>query len=182
MASMVNRMIGAAKLDAGTYEEVEADATATGQAMAVVVISAVAAGIGAARMGVMGVIGTTVAALVGWFIWAFLAWLVGTKMLPEPQTEADMGQLLRTIGFSASPGILRIFGFIPIIGGIIVFLAGIWMLVAMVIGVRQALDYTSTGRAVGVCVIGFIIYLVIMFVVMAAFGMMGAMTGALAGS
>ncbi len=182
MASMVDRMIGAAKLDSRTYEEVEADVTATGQAMAVVVISAVAAGIGAARMGVMGVIGTTIAALVGWFIWAFLVWLIGTKMLPEPQTEADMGQLLRTIGFSASPGIFRILGFIPVVGGVIAFLAGIWMLVAMVIGVRQALDYTSTGRAVGVCVIGFVIYIAIMFAVMAVFGVMGAMTGALAGS
>ena len=162
MASFAERMIGAAKLDSATYEEVEADSTATNQAMLVVVISSVAAGLGSVgSMGVMGLVVGTISALVGWFIWAGLTFLIGTKLLPEPQTEADMGQLLRTIGFASSPGILRIFGFIPGLGILISLAAGLWMLAAMVVATRQALDYKSTGRAVAVCAIGFVVYLVV---------------------
>jgi len=162
MASLTERMIGAAKLDPATYEEVEKDPTAMGQAMLVVVASSVAAGIGSlGTMGMGGVIFVTFAAIVGWFIWAGLTYWIGTKLLPEPQTQADFGQLLRTIGFSASPGVLRILGIVPILGWLISFLASIWMLVAMVIAVRQALDYQSTGRAVGVCLIGFVVYIAI---------------------
>jgi hypothetical protein len=100
---------------------------------------------------------------VGWFIWAGLTFLIGTKILPEPQTKADLGELLRTIGFSASPGVLRIFGMIPLLGGLIALAASVWMLVAMIVAVRQALDYTSTGRAVGVCVIGWLVQVAIFF-------------------
>ncbi len=164
MASFTERMIGAAKLDVNTYEEVEADTSATGQALAVVVISSLAAGIATWRdAGATGFIGVTVGTLVGWFIWAGLTYLIGTKMLPEPQTKSDMGELLRTIGFAQSPGILRIFGIIPLIGALVSLVAGIWMLVAFVIAVRQALDYKSTGRAVVVCLIGFVVYMVVLF-------------------
>lgn len=160
-SSLVNRMIRAAKLDVSLYEEVEADESAMGQAMTVVVLSSLAAGLGGLGGGIMGIIAMIVASLVGWFIWAFLTYIIGTKLLPEEKTEADLGQLLRTIGFASSPGLLRVFGFIPILGGLISFAAGIWMLVAMVIAVRQALDYESTPRAIGVCVIGWVIQMVI---------------------
>jgi len=158
MATLTQRMIGAAMLDARTYEEVEADPSATTQAVAVVAIAAVAAGIGSLRYGVSLVGVSLVAAFVGWFIWAGLTYLIGTKILPEPQTHADFGQLLRVIGFSAAPGVLAVFGIIPWLGGVISFLAGLWQLAAMVVGVRQALDYTSTGRAIGVCLVGFVVY------------------------
>ena len=126
--------------------------------MGVVVLSSVAAGIGTAGTeGIKGLILGTIVALVGWFIWAFLTYYIGTRLLPEPQTKADYGELLRTIGFSSSPGILRVLGIIPLLGNILHFICGIWMLVAMVIAVRQALDYKSTGRAVGVCLIGWIV-------------------------
>jgi hypothetical protein len=162
MASLTERMIGAAKLEVATYEEVEQDPNAMGQAMLVVVASSVAAGIGSIRaVGMGGLIFTTIAAIVGWFVWAALTYWIGTKLLPEPQTHADFGQLLRTIGFSAAPGVLRILGIIPILGWLVSVLAGLWMLVAMVIAVRQALDYKSTGRAIGVCLIGFVVYVVI---------------------
>jgi len=171
MGSLIDRMVRAAKLEVDLYEEVEADRTATGQATAAVVISSVAAGIGAIHVGGLGgIITGTVVALVGWYIWAFLTYFIGTRLLPEPQTEADMGQLLRTIGFSSSPGVLRIFYFLPLIGGLISFAASIWMLVAMVIAVRQALDYTSTGRAIGVCVIGWVVQLVVMGLFFVLFG------------
>jgi len=161
-SSFVERMIGAAKLDVNTYEEVEADTSALGQAMAVVVMASIAAGIGSLRDGgFMGLVMTTVAALVGWFIWAGLTYIIGTKMLPEPQTQADMGEMLRTIGFASSPGLLRVLAILPFVGAIVSLITSIWMLVAFVIAVRQALDYKSTGRAVAVCLIGFVVYLAI---------------------
>ncbi len=170
MASMTERMIGAAKLDARTYEEVEADQTATGQAMAVVVISSLAAGIGTVgSAGIRGLVLGAVAALIGWFIWAGVTYLIGVKLMPEPQTQSDMGELLRTIGFSASPGVFRILGSIPLLGWVISFGVSIWMLVAMVVAVRQALDYKSTGRAIGVCVIGFLIQWVVLAGLLFAF-------------
>jgi hypothetical protein len=161
MASFTERMIGAAKLDVHTYEEVEGDPNAIGQAMIVVVISSLAAGIGSlGQAGVAGLVVASVVSLVGWFIWAFLTFIIGTKVLPEPQTKSDMGELLRTIGFAASPGVLKVFGVVPLLGTLISFAASIWMLVAMVIAVRQALDYKSTGRAIGVCLIGWVIYVI----------------------
>jgi hypothetical protein len=162
MASFTDRMIRASKLDVALYEEVEADKGAMGQAMGVVILSSVAAGIGTiSTAGVNGLIFGTIVALLGWYIWAFLTYFIGTRLLPEPQTRADYGELLRTIGFSSSPGILRVLAIIPMLGAILNFIVGIWMLVAMVIAVRQALDYKSTWRAVGVCIIGWIVQAVI---------------------
>lgn len=162
MALFTDRMIRAAKLDVNLYEEVEADKGAIGQAMGVVILSSVAAGIGTGgTAGMKGLVFGTIVALAGWFIWAFLTYYIGTKLLPEPQTKADYGELLRTIGFSSSPGVLRVLGIIPMLGNILNFIIGIWMLVAMVIAVRQALDYKSTWRAVGVCLIGWVVQMVI---------------------
>ena len=155
-------MIGAAVLDVATYEEVEADKTATTQAMGVVLLSSLAQGVaGAALGGGIGFVAGAMGALIGWFIWAFVVFIIGTKLLPEPQTRSDLGELLRTTGFSASPGLLRVLGVIPVIGSLIMFAVSIWMLVAMIIAVRQALDYQSTGRAVGVCLIGWFFFMVI---------------------
>lgn len=167
-------MLGAAKLDVRTYEEVEADTSAMGQSMWVVVLSSVAAGIGAGE-GIVGLVVGSVAALIGWFVWALVTYLIGTKMLAEPQTDADVGQLLRTTGFSASPGLLRVLGIVPGIGMLAIAVANIWMLVSMVVAVRQALDYNSTARAVGVCLIGWLALLLITMVLgvmtIGAFGM-----------
>lgn len=172
MASISQRMIGAARLSAQTFEEVEHDTTATGQAMLVVLISSLAAGIGAASFfGLQGLIVSSLAALLGWFLWAVIIFIVGTKLLPQPQTRSNLGELLRTIGFASSPGVLRIFGFTPFLGWLITLLASIWMLLAMVIAVRQALDYRSTGRAVGVCVIGWVVHLVVYGVCKAFLGL-----------
>jgi len=169
MASLTDRMMRAASLDVHLYEEVEADESAMGQAATVVVLSSLAAGIGSLNGGIGGLIAGAIGALIGWAIWAFLTYLIGTKLLPEPQTKADWGELLRTIGFSSSPGILRVLGIIPVLGGLILFVVSIWMLVAMVIAVRQALDYQSTWRAVGVCVIGWIVQVIIFAIFLAPF-------------
>jgi hypothetical protein len=169
---IINRMIRAAKLDKSLYEEVEADKESLGQAMAVVTLSAVAAGIGnIGRAGLSGILIGMIAALLGWYIWAYITYFVGTKLLPEPQTKADHGELLRTIGFSAAPGVIRILGVLSILGGITFIAASIWMLVAMVVAVKQALDYQSIWRAIGVCLIGWVIQIVIL---MALFAILGA--------
>lgn len=171
MSSLTDRMIRAAKLDVNVYEEIEADKSAMGQAMWVVVLSSVAAGIGSiGTVGIYGLLIGTIVALIGWFVWAFITYFVGTRILPEPQTSSNYGELLRTIGFSSSPGVIRILGIIPFLGWVINIIVGIWMLIAMVIAVRQALDYKSTGRAVGVCLIGWIIQSIIMFGVFFLFG------------
>lgn len=171
MASFSDRMIRAAKLDVSLYEEVEADKSAMGQATGVVVLSSVAAGVGMiAHGGVGGIFMGTIAALIGWYIWAFLTYIIGTKLLPEPQTKADIGEMLRTIGFSTSPGLIRALGIVPPLAPIVFLVAAIWMLVAMVIAVRQALDYTGTWRAVGVCVIGWIVYVLVVGFLVAMLG------------
>ena len=162
MASFADRMIRSAKLDITLYEEVEADKGAMGQALGVVILSSVAAGIGTiGTSGINGLFFGTIIALIAWLIWAFLTYYIGTRLLPEPQTKADYGELLRTIGFSSSPGVLRVLGIIPMLNAILNFIVGIWMLVAMIIAVRQALDYKSTWRAVGVCLIGWIVQIAI---------------------
>ncbi|MHC4066792.1 MAG: hypothetical protein ACYSUI_20135 [Planctomycetota bacterium] len=168
MASMVDRMVRAAKLDPQLYEEVEADKAALGQAMGVVVLAGIAGGVGSGRLGGLSgfFIGTAVA-LIGWFIWAALTYFIGTRILPEPNTRSDLGELLRTIGFSSSPGLFRVLGLIPGITAIVFLISGVWMLIAMVIAVRQALDYQSTFRAVGVCVIGWIVQIVAMLLLVA---------------
>jgi hypothetical protein len=164
MADFAQRMIGAAKLQVVAYEEVESDRGATGQALAVVVLSSVATGLGFTRLWSLSsfVIGA-LAALFGWLIWATLTYLIGTKMLPEPQTKSNIGELLRTTGFASSPGVLHVLGRVPFIGPVISLLVSVWMLMAMVIAVRQALDYRGTGRAVVVCLIGWLVYVAVSF-------------------
>ena len=173
MTSFPRRMIGVAKLDVQIYEEVEADSHATGQAMGVVLLSSLAAGTGAATLGT-GVIYTIVAALLSWVIWAFLTYFIGTRLLPESQTHADMGQLMRTLGFAQAPGVLRIFGGLPGIGSIVLSVVSVWMLIAMVIAVRQALDFTTTWRAAAVCLVA---WLAVIIPVVLLFGLMGSATG-----
>jgi hypothetical protein len=119
MATFAERVIGAARLNVATYEEVEADEKATAQALAVVVLSSVASGIGAAGLGSGGVIVYTIAAMIGWVAWAALTYVIGTQLLPEPQTRANLGELLRTIGFAGAPGLFRIFSIIPFLRWIV---------------------------------------------------------------
>ena len=170
MNSFIDRLIRAAKLDAHLYEEVEADTGAMGQAMAVVVLSSIEAGAAnIGRVGIGGILMGTIVTLIGWFVWAYLTYIIGTKLLPEPQTRSNIGELLRTIGFSSAPGLICIFGIIPGLAGIVFFIASIWMLVAMVIAVRQALDYKGTTRAVWVCIIGWIVHILIMVLLLSVF-------------
>jgi hypothetical protein len=157
MTTFTQRMVGASLLSRRTYEEVEADRHATSQALMVVLLSSAGGGVAAAALGaqtIADLIIGIVASLVSWIAWAVLTFLIGTHLLPEPQTRADTGELLRTLGFASAPGILRILAIIPIIGLPLYGLVWLWMLLATIVAVRQALDYSSTARAVGVCVIG----------------------------
>jgi len=159
MASFPERLLRAALLQADLYEEVEADTTATRQALVVVLMSGTALGIGGiANSGPQGIVWQALVAVVGWWIWAYTSYFIGTRLLPTPETEADPGQLLRTIGFSGAPGILRIAMVVPALAFPVFVVGTVWELLAMVVAVRQALDYTSTLRAVAVCVLGFPIY------------------------
>ena len=111
--------------------------------------------------------------LVSWALWALVTFLVGTTLLKTPETNASWGELARTTGFAQSPGVLRVFGFIPVIGPIIVFAVTIWQLVAMVIAVSQALDYESTLRAIGVVAIGFVIVIIPLLIIAGLVGRQG---------
>ena len=164
MTSFTDRMIGAAKLDVRVYEEVEADTGATGQAMGVVLLASLAGGVGTVGLstGSLGsVVRSGIAGLIGWLTWAFVTYIIGTRLLPESQTRADVGELMRTLGFAQSPAVLRILGGLSGVGPLIFSLTQVWLLVTMVVAVRQALDYSSTLRAVGVCLIGWVLSTVI---------------------
>ena len=166
----VNRIIRACKLDISLYEEVEADNSATFQAALVVILSSLAAGIGAISLGSYNFIMPAIISLISWYIWAYLIYLIGAKLFPEPSTKTDHGELLRTIGFSSAPGLIRVFGFTPELMTVVFIGSGMWMLVAMIIAVRQALDYQSTWRAVGVVVIGFLVQAFILILLLRIFG------------
>ena len=166
----INRIIRACKLDVNLYEEVEADKSATVQAALVVVLSSLAAGVGALSLGASNFLMAPILSLVSWYVWAYLIYIIGAKIFPEPNTKADHGELLRTIGFSSAPGLIRVFGFTPELMSITFIGAAIWMLIAMVIAVRQALDYESTWRSIGVVVIGFLVQAIILVTILKLFG------------
>jgi hypothetical protein len=167
--SLVQRMTGAAMLNVATYEEVEADRTATGQAATVVAIVAVASAIGAAEGGIGAIIGGLIGAILGWLVWSAVTYFVGTRLFGG---TADWGELLRTIGFAQSPGVLYILGIIPLLGGLVRFAVMIWILVAGIIAIRQALDF-STGKAVLTALLGWLALVAVMAVI-------GILTGGMA--
>ena len=171
MTSFKNRIIKSALLDKNIYEEVEADSSALMQAILVVVLSSIAGGIGSIYYyGVSGMITGSISALISWVVWAGIIYFIGAKFIPEPQTEADLGQLLRTIGFASSPGLIRVFGIIPGLENAMAIIAAIWMLFTTVIAVRQALDYKSTIRAIIVCLVGWIAYGLLSYLLIGFFG------------
>jgi hypothetical protein len=169
--TFLQRIVRAAKLDPQLYEEVEADKSAGWQALGVVLLSSLAAGIG--TIGDFGdyghILSGLVWSIVGWLLWATMTYWIGVHLLPEPQTQSDIGELLRTVGFASAPGLIRVLGIIPGVMWIVLVGASIWMLIAMIIAVRQALDYQSTWRAIAVCAIGWLIQaLVVILTIRAA--------------
>ncbi len=161
MSLFLSRLVRAAWLEAAVYEEVEADRRANAQAFLVVLLSGIATGVGDASLAVA--LRMAIASLVIWIVWAGIALLVGGKLFPEPQTHTDFGELVRVLGFSTAPGLLRVFGLLPLVGGAVFVITGLWMLAAMVVAIRQALDYSGIGRALVVCVIGWVAYIILSF-------------------
>jgi hypothetical protein len=152
--SFGERLVGAMKLDAAVYDEIEHDPTSMGQAAGVVVLAALATAIGGAGgPGAPGLVGGVIGSLLGWLASTAVVWLIGVRFM---QHTSDYAELLRTLGFASAPRLLAILGFIPIFGFLVFLLAGILGLVAYVIAVRQALDVT-TGRAILVCVLAYLV-------------------------
>jgi hypothetical protein len=159
MTIFLDRIVRAARLDSRVYEEVEADQGAFWQAFGVVALSGMATVVGiTGRFNLADLLSGCVLGILAWAAWAAIAYLVGTRVFPEPQTRADWGELLRTTGFATAPGILSILGVIPVFTGFITLAVTVWMLMSFAVAVRQALDYRSTLRAVGVCLVGWLLY------------------------
>ena len=156
LGTLVYRAMGAAVLDASMYEGIEADRTATYQALAVVLLSSIAAGVGAGgwagpHWSVLVSFGAL--ALVSWIVWAVLILHIGGRYFREPSTQVNLGELLRTVGFAASPGLLQVFAILPSLTVPIFVVSWLWMLAAMVVAVKHALDFRSTARAAAVCAV-----------------------------
>lgn len=165
MASLTDRMIGAAMLSVATYEEVEADQTATSQAAIVVAIVAVAGAIGNYfRHGGRGIIGAVIAAFVGWLLWAGITYFIGTRLFGG---TATVGEMLRTLGFAQSPGVILVLAIVPILGWLVIAAVAVWQLVAGIIAIRQALDFT-TGKAILTALIGWVVVWIINAIVLAS--------------
>lgn len=159
MTSFLIRIVRAAKLDRDVYEEVEADGSAFGQALAVVALSSAATVVGlTGRFGLADLASALALGVLAWAAWSAIAFLVGGRLWPEPQTEVDWGELLRTTGFATAPGMLSVLGVFPAFQGFITFVASVWILLAFTVAVRQALDYRSMMHAAGVCFVGWVFY------------------------
>lgn len=181
-----DRVLGALKLDANTFEDIERDPAAMGQAVGVIAISAVASGLANVWYGgISGIILGLITSLIGYALWATVVWLVGTKLMPDPATKADFPETFRVLGFAAAPGVLAIITIIPLLGWLLMVIVypiiWLWSMAIMVIAVRQVLDYTDTFKAVIVVIIGFVAYLVFWGTV-AMMGIGAAMVGGMMGS
>ena len=167
--NFIKRIFRAIKIDPELYEEVEHDKSATLQAAAVVILSSLAAGVGAIHLGVSNFILGPLISLASWNFWAFLIFIVGTKLFPDKQTKSDHGELLRTIGFSSAPGLIRILGITPELMTVTFIGSSFWMLACMVVAVRQALEYKSLWKAFGVVVFCWFIQAILLFIILLAF-------------
>ena len=167
--SFINRIYRAIKIDPDLYEEVEHDKSATFQAASVVVLSSLAAGIGAIHLGASNFLLGPLLSLASWYFWAFLIYIVGTKLFPDKQTKSNHGELLRTIGFSSAPGLIRVFGITPELMTVTFIGSAFWMLACMVVAVKAALDYDSLWKAFGVVVVSWLFQAFFLFLVIVLF-------------
>lgn len=175
MSRFLNRFFRAATLDISLYQEIVNDGGAMNQALIVVFIYSMASAYGTfGRTGATGINIGMITTLSGWYVWAFSTYIIGARFLPETRTNPDRKSLMRALGFASAPGVLRVLGFIQGFGLVILMIAATWMVAAATVGVKQALSYESTSRALGVCIIGLIISAVFqltMFVLLfSAFG------------
>ena len=165
----INRVFRAIKIDIDLYEEVEKDKNATVQAGIVVVLSSLAAGVGALQMGVSNFFLAPAMSLLSWYVWAYIIYFVGVKLFGSPNTRSSHGELLRTIGFSSAPGLIRIFGVTPDLMTVTFIGSAFWMLACMVVAVKSALDYDSMWKALGVVIVAWIFQAFFLFVALVLF-------------
>ena len=152
-----NRVFRSIKIDPDVYDEVQKDKTATLSAAFVVVISSLAAGIAAKQLGASSFIFAPILSLLSWFVWAYIVYFVGVKLFPDPKTKTTHASLLRAIGFSSAPGIIRVFGFTPELMTVTFIGSALWMLACMVVAVRQTLNFKSLWKALGVVVMSWFV-------------------------
>jgi len=168
----ISRILRALTLDIELYEEVEHDKSAIWQAVLIILFSSLAAGLGTYKIGgAWGLIVATMLSFAGWVLMAFLIYIIGTKLFPESQTRTTVSELLRVLGFASAPGIFRIFALVPYLSAIVLLVVWVWMLVAMIIAVRQALDFKNTWNAIWVCVVGLIAYWLVYLILLFAYGL-----------
>ena len=165
----INRIFRAIKIDMDLYEEVEKDKSATIQAGMVVVLSSLAAGVGALQMGVSNFLIAPILSLLSWYVWAYVIYFVGVKLFGGSKTKSDHGELLRTIGFSSAPGLIRIFGITPELMTVTFIGSAFWMLACMVVAVKSALDYDSLWKSLGVVIIAWLFQAFFLFLVIVLF-------------
>ena len=179
---LLQRMMRAARLDVALYEEVEADTSLTRQAATVVAIVAVCQGLGSALAMVMagassgsqvlpGLVFALIGPFIGWVVWSYTAYWIGTRLFDGTATS---GEMLRTLGFAQTPGVLGLLSFIPVLGGLAGFVGAIWALAAGVVAIRQGLDF-ATGKAVVTAIVGWLIWWGVLVGLILVFGL-GAMT------
>ena len=159
MTLFFRRFIGALVLDAGMYEDIEADTHAAMQSVIVVAVVCVAGGIAGTGLGLgaPAFVSGAVIALGAWLVWAATIVALGTSALAEPQTKSDVPQLLRVLGYAAAPGVFVVLAAMRAAAPVVLLLVSAWMIAAAVIAVRQALDYRSTSRAIVVCAVSWCI-------------------------
>ena len=182
--TFAERVVGALKLDANTFEDIERDPTAMGQAVGIVALAGLAGSLGSIwRLGFGSMAFAVIIAICGYLLWSVVVWLVGTKLMPDPATSADFAETFRVIAFASSPALLGVVSIVPLLGGFIALVLTpviwLWSMAAMVVAVKAVLDYADTFKAVIVVLIGFVVYLVFWGTLMAlTFG--AALFGAMA--
>jgi hypothetical protein len=157
--SFGERLIGAARLDASVYEEVEADVSATRQAVLVVCLSGMSLAIGRANAGIEGIASSMLREMIGWLLISAIVFVIGQSLL---RGKATWGELLRTIGFAQAPGLLAALSWFPAINAPVLYGIATWKLFAVVVAIRQALDFDEgewgTARAALTAALGFVVY------------------------
>jgi hypothetical protein len=166
--TIFDRMLGALRLDQATYEEVEHDQKATGEAAFIVVATSLVSG---AVNGVLGGVDDgfigALASFVGWAFYAWVAYIVGVKLFPGPHTRSSWGEIARTLGYANTSRFLIVFEFVPGLAAPTRTVVGLWVLVATIVALRASLDI-STGRAIWIAIASTIGQFVIIAVALTA--------------
>jgi len=167
ISTFLNRIFRSVKIDPEVFNEVQKDKNATLSAAIVVILSSTAAGIGAVSLGVGNFIVAPIFSLISWFVWAYIVYFVGVKLFPDPKTKTTQFALLRAIGFSSAPGIIRIFGFNEDLMTVTFIGSAFWMLACMIVAVRETLNYKSLWKALGVVIISWFMQAFILLAILA---------------